>query len=251
LYDLYAFIFARVVPDDAKEKEKVGSEKVLGTLTALHKPQTIATITSLLSVGDTYNVLHFFRRISSIIVSGLEAVEMQTIPRPHKSFFDWICSNHSEPRFRIDVKMQHEILSMRCLEILKNSLHFNMANLLTSDPLVYLEKSGRTDNFLDRTDGPPTLKTLLCNQIDPSVVYSCIAVFHHIAAAGQLCTSVLDELAFFLKHLVLPWMEVALPVSGYPHDLESVHDLIPVCVGDLIEITTYVLFVVRLRVITN
>jgi hypothetical protein len=257
LYDLYAFILARVVPDAAGEEGEAGCKRVLGILAVLQEPQTIATITSLLPIGDTYNVLHFFRRISSIIVSGLEAVEMQTIPRPHKSFFDWICSNHPEPRFRIDIKMQHELLSMRCLEILKNSLHFNMANLVTSDPLVLLdllEKFGRTDDSNDTTDGSPTpLGILLYNQIDASVVYSCIALFNHIAAAGQLCTSVLDELAFFFKHLVLPWMEVALPVStsGYPHVLESVHDLIRVCVDDLIEITTYVLSVARLKVIMN
>jgi hypothetical protein len=136
LYDLYAFILARVVPDDAEEEEKAGCERVLGTLVALHSSQIIATITSLLLLGDTYNVLHFFRRISSIIVSGLEPVDNQTLPRPHKSFFDWICSHHPEPCFCIDVNSHHEHLSMRCLEILKLSLHFNMANLTTSDPLV-------------------------------------------------------------------------------------------------------------------
>jgi hypothetical protein len=254
LYDLYAFILARVVPDAAGEEGEVGCKRVLGTLTILHKPQTIATIATLLPVGDTYNVLHFFRRISSIIVSGLEAVEMQTVPRPHKSFFDWICSNHPEPRFCIDVKMQHERLSTRCLEILKNSLHFNMADLVTSDPLDLLDllgKIGKPDNSDDSTNDPPTLGTLLCNQIDPSVVYSCTALFHHIAAAGRLGRSILDELAFFFKHLVLPWMEVALPLSGYPHDLESVHNLILVCIDDLIEITTYVISVARTKIIMS
>jgi hypothetical protein len=142
LYDLYAFILARVVPADAEEEEKVACERVLGTLTVLQSPQTIDTITSLLPPGEAYNVLHFFRRISSIIVSGLDAVDKQTVPRPHKSFFDWIRSNNPELRFRVDAELHHTRLSKRCLSILKASLHFNMANLVTSDPLVLLENMG-------------------------------------------------------------------------------------------------------------
>jgi hypothetical protein len=250
LYDLYAFILERVVPSDAKEKEKVGCEKVLGTLTVLQKPQTIATIATLLPVGDMYNVLHFFRRISSIIVSGLEAVEMQTIPRPHKSFFDWICSEHPEPRFRIDIKMQHERLSTRCLEILKNSLHFNMANLVTSDPLVLLEIFG-IDNSNAMSDDSPTLQTLLWSRTDPSVLYSCTTLFHHIAAAGQLSWSILDELDFFFKHLFLSWMEVAC-TYGFLDALRSVHNLILVCVDDLMKsLLTYVLSLARTKIIVS
>jgi hypothetical protein len=237
LYDLYAFILARVVPDDAKEKDKVGCERVLGTLAVLQSPQTIATITSLLPIGDTYNILHFFRRISSIITSGLEVVERQTIPNPHKSFIDWVCSGHPESRFRIDAKTQHKRLSMRCLEILKASLHFNMANLVTSDPLLLLEK-----NQID-LDSPSSAHTRLWDQTDPSIVYSCTTLYYHIAAAGQLCSALLDELTFFFQHLFLSWAEVACSVIGphapvYQNDLQSVHTLISVCVYSLINTIT-------------
>jgi hypothetical protein len=249
LYDLYAFILTRVVPDDAKEKEKVGCERVLGTLAVLDSRQTIATITSLLSLGDTYNVLHFFRRISSIIVSGLEAVDSQTIPHPHKSFFDWICSHHPEPRFRIDVNTHHKRLSMRCMEILKASLHFNMANIVTSDPLVLLENLG-IDNSNVRSNDIPILNTLLWSQTDPSVLYSCTRLFHHIAEAGQLSKSVLDELDFFFKHLFLSWMEVAC-TYGFLDMLDSVQNVILVCVDNLIEIITYVLSLARAKIITS
>jgi hypothetical protein len=249
LYDLYAFILTRVIPDNAEEEEKVGCERVLGTLAILESPQTIATITSLLSLGDTYNVLHFFRRISSIIVSGLEAVDGQTVPQPHKSFFDWICSHHPEPRFRIDVNAHHKRLSMRCLEILKASLHFNMANIVTSDPLVLLENFG-IDKSNARSDDSPTLRTLLWSRTDPSVLYSCSMLFHHIAEAGQLSKSVLDELDFFFKHLFLSWMEVACTYV-FPDVLDSVHNLILVCVDNLIEIITYVLSLARAKIITS
>jgi hypothetical protein len=256
LYDLYAFILARVVPDDAKEKDKVGCEMVLGTLAVLQPPQTIATITSLLPIGDTYNVLQFFRRISSVIVNGLEAVDSQTTPRPHKSFFDWICSNHPESRFRINVKTHHERMSMRCLEILKMSLHFNMADLATSDPLVLLGNFGidsDSPNFWDSWDA----KGLLWSQIDSSVVYSCNTLFSHIAAAGQLCSVVLDGLPLFFKHLFLSWTEVACTSRGrfesdsYLNEMESVHTLITVCVGFLLKITVYILSVARMKTIMN
>jgi hypothetical protein len=227
LYDLYAFILTRIVPDDAKEKEKVGCQRVLGTLAVLRAPQTIAIIISLLPFGDTYNVLHFFRRISSIILNGLETVDNQTVPRPHKSFFDWICSNHPESRFRIDIKTQHKQLSMRCLHILKTSLHFNMANLITSDPLVLLENSGRDE------DTGSSLVEALWSQTDPSIVYSCTTLLHHIAEGGQVDKDMLVELAFFFENLFLSWAEVACTASSSNQTLISqlgiMRDLISVC----------------------
>jgi hypothetical protein len=239
LYDLYAFILARVVPDDADEEEKLGCQRVLGTLAILQDPQPIATITSLLPSGEMYNVLHLFRRISSIIVNGLEAVDFQTIPRPHKSFFDWICSNHAEPRFRIDVKTRHKDLSMRCLEILKTSLHFNMADLATSDTLVLLERYGidwKSDDW-DYFSNLP-----LYEDLDPSIVYSCKGLFYHIAGAGQLESDVVSGLAFFFANLFLSWVEVVCVVQAN-FDTEAfdlVRNLILVCIEGTTEANTHV-----------
>jgi hypothetical protein len=231
LYDLYAFILARVVPEAAKEEEKVRYQRIFGTLAILKEPQTIATIARLL--GATYNVLHYFRRISSIIVNGLEGVpDLQTIPRPHKSFFDWICSDHPESRFRIDIKKQHKDLSMRCLEVLKTSLHFNMADLATSDTLV-LPKQYRM--AMD-DDSLPTLY----DHLDPSIVYSCGGLFHHIAEAGQLDSDIVSGLAFFFSSMFLSWAEVAC-AHQFDFDLwmplNIVGDLITVCIKAQLEPT--------------
>jgi hypothetical protein len=231
LYDLYAFILARVVPDAAGEAEKVGCERALGTLAVLESPQTITTITSLLPFEDTFNVLHFFRRMSSIIVSGLEVVDSQTVPRPHKSFLDWICSANAELRFRVDAELHHSRLSKRCLSILRTSLHFNMANLETSDPLILFEKYGID---IDATRIAPPL----WDEIDTSVVYSCKALFHHIAKAGQLDDAMLSELSFFSKNLFLSWAEVASTVSSVWETLfeplKIVCNLISVCRQNLV-----------------
>jgi hypothetical protein len=227
LYDLYAFILARVVPDNAKEEEKVRYQRIFGTLAVLETPQTISTIASLL--GATYNVLHYFRRISSIIVNGLEAVDSQTIPRPHKSFFDWICSSHPEPQFRIYVKTQHKDLSMKCLDILKASLHFNMADLATSDTLVLLEQYGIDWNSKTWRHSP---NLPLYEHLDPSIIYSCTSLFHHIAEGGQLDSDIASGLAFFFANLSLPWIEVMCAGQFY-FDTESfdfVRNLIPVCI---------------------
>jgi hypothetical protein len=225
LYDLYAIILARVVPNDAGEEWNLRCQRVLGTLTILQEPQTIATITSLLRFGDTFDVLHFFRRISSIIVNGFEAVDLQTTPRPHKSFFDWICSNHPERRFRIDVKTHHKDLSMRCLEILKTSLHFNMANLATSDTLV-LDSFRRERGIYDH--------------LNPSIVYSCGGLFHHITAAGQLDSDIVSGLVFFFSNMFLSWAEVACAgwfSFDFKRPLNIVGNLIPVCIKAQLEPT--------------
>jgi hypothetical protein len=182
LYDLYEFILTRVIPIDSTKVEKERYQKIFGTLAILQTPQTIATITSLL--GAKYDTTHYFRRISSIIDSGLEAVNIQTIPRPHKSFFDWICSD-ANSRFYVDVKTQHKDLSVRCLEILKTSFYFNMVDPVTLNTIVPLEQCDI------EVDGPhwerPRLP--LYDHLDPSIVYSCTSLFHHIAEAGQLRVS--------------------------------------------------------------
>jgi hypothetical protein len=235
LYSLYAFILARVVPASAKEEAKLRYQRILGTLVILKTPQTIATIASLLRAD--YNVLRYFQRISSIIVNGVEAVDSQTIPRPHKSFFDWICSNHPEPRFRVNVKTQHNDLSMKCLEILKTSLHFNMADLTTSDTLDLLEQYGIDRNSFVWHN--PT-KLPLYEHLDPSIVYSCGSLFHHIAEAGQLDSDIVSGMAFFFSSMFLSWAEVACAHQfdfDFQTPLNIVGNLIPVCIKAQLEPT--------------
>jgi hypothetical protein len=164
--------------------------------------------------------------------------DLQTIPRPHKSFVDWICSNHPEPRFRIDVKTQHKDLSTRCLEILKTSLHFNMVDLATSDTLVLFEQyhMGRPQRRLS--------KRLLYGQLDPSIIYSCGSLLHHIAEAGQLDSDIVSGLAFFLSSMFLSWVEVAC-AAQFEFDYGRtpwaiVHNLIPVCIKDAAGASSYV-----------
>jgi hypothetical protein len=77
----------------------------------------------------------------------------------------------------------------------------------------------------------------LWNEKDPSVPYSSVALFHHIAMAGQLDNDILAELAFFFENLFLSWAEVACTVSSQSDTLLQplgiVRDLISVCCWSL------------------
>jgi hypothetical protein len=214
LYDLYAFILSRVVPEDAEEAVQSGCRLVLGSLAVMRELQTIETTITLISLGDTFDILHFFKRISSIILSGLEIVDAKTIPCPHKSFIDWITSNYLETRFRIQTKEHHDRFVLRCFVIIKTSLHFNMAGLATSD-LLDDESRGR-----------------FCDHMQSDVLYACCALLYHLREAKELTDSTMEDLVFIFKHCFLPWTEVTctlVPEPNLMEQIEKVRDLVPVC----------------------
>ena len=129
-----------------------------------------------------------------------------TTPHPHKSFIDWICSSYPHPRFRIQAEKHHEIMASRCLDILtKSSLHFNMADIETSD-----HPSGR---YLGENDD----FSLLDETIPQQVQYACRTVLYHLCNTQNLPTIVLDEVETLFKNSLLAWMEVISMIRGSHH----------------------------------
>ena len=80
LYELYDFILHRILPpeDPARERYLKGLKTVLGCLVVLQKPLDISSISTLLSLDD-FDVMHCMRRISSIIVDGIESLSERTV----------------------------------------------------------------------------------------------------------------------------------------------------------------------------
>jgi hypothetical protein len=80
MYDLYDFILNQVVPSTAEEEQLTGCHKTLGVLAFQEGHQSVRTLTILIDLGKSFDVLHFFRRISSIIISGFDVVDEKTVP---------------------------------------------------------------------------------------------------------------------------------------------------------------------------
>jgi hypothetical protein len=208
IYDLYKHILCRVLDEaesqpfsDAASKYIKDCQITLGCLVVLEEPQTVDTIIHLVQDSlEDFDVVHFFGRISSIITSGIEPVSTATIPRPHRSFYDWITSNVAEQFYISDIKDNHGELALRCLRILRSSLHFNMANIETSEhvqPHIYIK---RPRQWFDRLEG----------HVATYVIYACTAMTFHLSQGNNVtCQSVLQELDYFCKGFLLFWLEVA------------------------------------------
>ena len=192
-----AFVFDEVI---------AVAQQVLGCLAVLEKPLSISTISTLLALPES-RVLHIFEKISSVIVEGTDPVTLAMVPRPHKSFIDYVTERAQSP-FRISVVEHHHALATACFQIMldRNQLHFNMENWVTS-----YDDHG--------TSG-----------IKAHVIYACSSFAHHLQGAQKTTVfySMIDE---FIKNQFLFWFEVMMTQrKTYPGPvLESLQDQVEVC----------------------
>jgi nucleoside-triphosphatase THEP1 len=189
LYELYSFIFDRILPppEDHEDRKRYlkGLKAVLGCLVVLQEPLDIGTISTLLSL-DNFDVLHCMKRISSLIVDGTEPLTERTVPQVHKSVVDYLVSSRPHPDLRIDLTEYHHSLTTACFETIRNKLTFNIGRITTSHQL---------DNEI--------------SSISPSqgIIYSCWWLGRHLENGGERATLVPDVENFMKTHF-LQWLEV-------------------------------------------
>ncbi|KZP07800.1 hypothetical protein FIBSPDRAFT_803637 [Athelia psychrophila] len=83
--------------------------RIVGCVAALKEPLSISAISKLLNLrrdasSDPVDVLNFFRQTRTVLVAGADAVDVETVPRLHKSFFEFITSEHADSKFRVDLQ---------------------------------------------------------------------------------------------------------------------------------------------------
>ena len=130
--ELYTFILRRILPpqDPALKRYLKGLKTVLGCLVVLQEPLDIGSISILLSLDD-FDVPHCMKRISSLIVDGIEPVTERTVPKVHKSVVDYLVSSRPDPDLRINPTKQHHSLTTTCFESLR-WLTFNVGDVKSS-----------------------------------------------------------------------------------------------------------------------
>ncbi|KZP08977.1 hypothetical protein FIBSPDRAFT_938703 [Athelia psychrophila] len=82
--------------------------RIVGCVAALKEPLPISAISNLLVLRrDNYHspvdIINFFRQTRTVLVAGADAIDGKTIPRLHRSFFEFITSDHADPHFRVDL----------------------------------------------------------------------------------------------------------------------------------------------------
>jgi hypothetical protein len=205
MYDLYAFILERVVRDDAKEEQLMGCRKTLGILACQKGRQSIRTLTILVNSGRSFDVVHFFRRISSVIVSNFDVVDEETVPQPHKTFVDWIFSSHSASRnrFQVDIGLH---LATRCIDIMNSELHFNMVNVHSSAPYHLAVEPDRSQTLISHSAIPAHIRYVCQNGF--SHFYDPPTDNDEDSVLSSFVCQYIPKLEFFLQNTLLYWLEV-------------------------------------------
>jgi hypothetical protein len=184
LDSLYMFILSRSLPPEEHPQRSLFTlqlQKLLQCLTVLKKPQPIHVLDKFIQ-DRAFNTLKCLRELSSIYSNGTEAVTPDTVPEPHKSFFDFITERAPE-EFHIEIVKAHEELASSCFRIMKEQLHFNM---------------GGFDSTLLHNDSAPL-------KVTAHISYACSWFLCHVNSSQK---EFVDETRDWAEHCFFFWLEV-------------------------------------------
>ncbi|KAG6836074.1 hypothetical protein H0H93_011655 [Arthromyces matolae] len=93
---------------------------IVGAIVTLCEPMSLEDLAAFLDLRRTpksapVDIINFVRRLRTVLVAGTDAIDQKTVPRLHKSFFEFITSPHAEKQFRIDLELTNSELAVRCL----------------------------------------------------------------------------------------------------------------------------------------
>ncbi|KZP08515.1 hypothetical protein FIBSPDRAFT_761260, partial [Athelia psychrophila] len=94
--------------------------RIVGCVAALKEPLSISAISKLLNLrrdasSDPVDVIKFFRQTRTVLVAGADAIDGKTVPRLHKSFFEFITSEHADSNFRVNIHNASGELAMQSI----------------------------------------------------------------------------------------------------------------------------------------
>lgn len=76
---------------------------------------------------QVYTIKHVVERFRTVLVPGTEEINKHTIPRLHRSFFEFITGDQVDPRFRVDVFTSNKVMarqSFRRFQELNSAIDF-------------------------------------------------------------------------------------------------------------------------------
>ena len=127
---LYGLILCVTHPKNATDWDFETFRRIMGAIVVSREPLCLDDLANLLDLRQTpsrprVDIVNFVRRLRTVLVAGADAVDDKTIPRLHKSFFEFITSPGAftgtgghfriDPRFCIDVHVAEAELVLRCM----------------------------------------------------------------------------------------------------------------------------------------
>ncbi|KAG6825428.1 hypothetical protein H0H92_003723 [Tricholoma furcatifolium] len=94
--------------------------RIVGAIVVLYEPLSLDNLNKILhlqqiSHSEPVDIINTVRRLRTVLVSGTDAIHGQTIPRLHKSFFEYLTGGTVDERFKVDLSASHRELGVCCL----------------------------------------------------------------------------------------------------------------------------------------
>jgi WD40 repeat protein len=94
--------------------------RLVGCVVVLQEPLCLAELRDLLDLqrpmsSRPVDIENFVRRLRTVLVAGTDAINDQTVPRLHKSFYEYIISERADLQFRVNTAMSHTEVAVQCL----------------------------------------------------------------------------------------------------------------------------------------
>jgi WD domain, G-beta repeat len=117
---LYGTILQLVYKSRENSWEFETFRRVVGCIVILREPLCLAEIAELLDLCQApskprVNIMHLICRLQTILVAGTLGINHKTVPHLHKSFFEYITSEHAEICFRVNPDISNGELAVQCL----------------------------------------------------------------------------------------------------------------------------------------
>ena len=130
LYSLILHQTHRGKWNDGWEHEKF--RRIVGAIVVLREPLKLHDLHLLLDIRQSasdapVNMVKFIRLLRTVLVAGADVVDDGTVPRLHKSFYEFIISQEAPSQLRIDPNISEMELASRCLYRLSFA-HTNIAD---------------------------------------------------------------------------------------------------------------------------
>ncbi|KAG6908666.1 hypothetical protein DXG01_003760 [Tephrocybe rancida] len=117
---LYGLILRQTYRGRTNKWEFEKFRTIVGAIVVLREPLCLQDLAALLDLRKTASsspadVLNFVRRLRTVLVAGAEAIDNETIPRLHKSFFEFITSEEVDQQYRVVIDAADRDLAVQCL----------------------------------------------------------------------------------------------------------------------------------------
>src|SRR5882762_11490531 len=223
LEHLYGLIFTRITPPEFSYSTQnhreflMGFQIVIGSLAIVQEPLTISAVADLVlfdlkSCGlDPFDTVGFLNNMSSIFMNGTDLMSNETVPRAHKSVFDYLMSDRPDRSLQLSPPEHHTRMTKTCFHIFREELCFNIGRIKTSH---------KRNEELSGSE---------MQHISPHIAYVCKSLGLHLEKAKEPY-AFLSDVDDFMKNNFLQWLEV-LSLTGEVDSAKSTLHVMEMHVG--------------------